>query len=126
MMATRKERIKAMEEKLRKLKAEERESERKRRAAAERAARRERQRFAMELLGWAEQRTLGEGADAVSIADFARREMARAKTAASADASETHMGEGASLETAVSASVVACDSDAPGEANAGGGNPDEC
>lgn len=124
-MATRKERIEAMEEKLRKLKAEERESERKKRAAAECAARRERQRFALALLDWCEQHTIGEGADAVSIADFARREMAHAKTAASADASETHMGEGASRETAVSESAVARDSDSPGKANAGGVNPDE-
>lgn len=125
-MATRKERIEAMEEKLKKLKAEERESERKKRAAAERAARRERQRFALALLDWAEQRTLGEGADAVSIANFARREMARAQTDVSEVEADTSIGGGASSETAVSASVVACDSDAPGEANAGGGNPDEC
>ena len=124
-MATRKERIEAMEAKLRKLKAEERESERKRRASAERAARRERQRFALALLDWAEQRTLGEGADAVSIADFARREMARAKTVVSDDASDTPIGGGASRETAVSAEVVGYDSDAPGEANAGGANPHE-
>jgi hypothetical protein len=124
-MATRKERIEAMEEKLRKLKAEERESERKKRAAAERAARRERQRFALALLDWAERRTFGEGADAVSIADFARREMARAETAASADASGTHMGGGASRGTAVSVSAVGNDSDAQGKANAGGANPHE-
>lgn len=124
-MATRKERIEAMEAKLKALKAEEREAERKRRAAAERAARRERHRFALALLDWAEQRTLGEGADAVSIADFARREMARAQTDVSDDAPETHMGEGASQEAAISAEVVGNDSDAQGKANAGGVNPDE-
>jgi len=114
-----------MEAKLKALKAEERESERKRRAAAERAARRERQRFALALLDWAEQRTLGEGADAVSIADFARREIAREKTDVSEVEADTLIGGGTSSETAVSAEVVACDSDAPGEANAGGVNPDE-
>lgn len=124
-MATRKERIQAMEEKLRKLKAEDRESERKKRAAAERAARRERQRFALALLDWCEQHTIGEGVDAVSIADFARREMARAQTDVSDDAPETHMGGGASQETAVSASAVGNDSDAEGKANAGGANPHE-
>ena len=125
-MATRKERIEAMEAKLKALKAEERESERKRRAAAERAARRERQRFALALLDWAEQRTLGEGADAVSIADFARREIAREKTDVSEVEADTLIGGGTSSETAVSAEVVACDSDAQGQANAGGVNPDEC
>ena len=125
-MATRKERIEAMEKKLKELKAEERESERKRRVAAERAARRERQRFALALLDWCEQHTIGEGADAMSIADFARREMAREKTDVSEVEADTPIGVGASRGTAVSAEVVACDSDAQGQANAGGVNPDEC